>query len=282
MNIEQALAETQLLRVTNLSSAILSVYIDSASELPQVRAQSKPDPFAIISVGKTNQQTAALRRTDAPVWEQGFTFLVANPANDTLQIKLVDQKTEKELGHFAYIMSSLLTKPDLQVVSQPFQLQKAGPTSKIIMSMALKILTRPSNQPIEPAAGEPAIQRQLSQTSQSSVQRQSSQVKRQPSQVSQSDVSEVKSIKLADFPTKLAEFPDEVEQIVDKTASDVTEFISNEAANILGEDTTNQLRKRQLSTQLSGNSSHGLGRIQMSMHYSVDRQRLSVTVHKIM
>lgn len=44
----QALAETQRLRVTNLASAILSVYIDSASDLPQARSQSKPDPFAIV------------------------------------------------------------------------------------------------------------------------------------------------------------------------------------------------------------------------------------------
>lgn len=270
------------MRVTNLSSAVLSVYLDSASDLPQVRAQSKPDPFAILSVGKTNKQTAALRRTDAPVWEQGFTFLVANPANDTLQIKLVDQKTEKDLGYFNYVMSNLLTKPDLQVVSQPFQLQKAGPTSKITMSLALKIFTRSSNQQSESAAGEPAIQRQLSTTSQSHMQRQPSQVQRQPSQISQVDISEAKTVKLADFPTKLAEFPDELEQIVDKTASNVTEFISNEAASVLNEEPSHQLRKRQLSTQSSGNSSHGLGRIQISMHYSVDRQRLSVTVHKIM
>lgn len=46
--INQALVETQRLRVTNLASAILSVYIDSATDLPQMRAQSKPDPFAIV------------------------------------------------------------------------------------------------------------------------------------------------------------------------------------------------------------------------------------------
>lgn len=276
------------MRVTNLGSAVLSVYLDSASELPQVRAQSKPDPFAILSVGKSKNthQTAALRRTDVPVWEQGFTFIVPNPANDTLQVKIVDQKTEKELGHFSYVLSTLLTKNDLQVVSQPFQLQKSGPTSKITMSLALKILTRPSNQPSEPAAGDWApMQRQSSQSSQSQVQRQSSQlasqVQRQPSQVSQSDISEVKNVNLADFPTKFADITDEVEQDVEKSASALTEFISNEAAGVLNEDTSSPLRKRQLSTQ-SSSSLHGLGSIQISMHYSVDRQRLSVTVHKIM
>lgn len=253
------------MRVTNLASAVLSVYLDSASELPQARVQSKPDPFAILSVGKTNQQTAAFRRTDAPVWEQGFTFLVANPANDTLQIKIVDQKTEKDLGQFSYILSTLLTKPNLEIVSQPFQLQRSGATSKVIMSLALKILKKPLNVSTDPLVrGEaPMIQRQPSQMSQ------------------QIDFSEVKSVKLAEFPPKFDEIQSQVDGTVDQVmdaTSNVTEFISNEAANVLND--ASQLRRRQWSTQ-SSISSHGLGRIQITLQYSVQRQRLSVTVHKI-
>ncbi|XP_031626482.1 extended synaptotagmin-2 isoform X3 [Contarinia nasturtii] len=267
-DLHSALAETQLLRVTNLASAVLSVYIDSASDLPQARVQSKPDPFAILSVGKTNQQTAALRRTDAPVWEQGFTFLVANPANGTLLIKIVDQKTEKDLGQFTYILSTLLTKPNLELVSQPFQLQKSGATAKVVISLALKILKKPLNQSSEPVTrGEAPM------------------IQRQPSQMSQTqEVSEVKNVKLAEFPPKLAEIPSQVDSAVDEmienAKSNVSEFISNEAANVLNDGPQSQLRRRQWSTQ-SEISSHGLGRIQISLYYSVQRQRLSVTVHKI-
>lgn len=277
----QALVETQLLRVTNLGSAILSVYLDSASDLPQARVQSKPDPFAILSVGKISRQTGALRRTDQPVWEQGFTFLVGNPENDTLQVKIIDQKTEKELGQFTYILSTLLNKNDLQVVSQPFQLHKSGPNSKITMSLALKILKRSANEP----ADTPMVQRQGSQ--ESTIQRQASKtsmIQRQPSQASQKDVAEVKNVKLAEFP-KVAEVVSElgsgVEQIVEKAASSVTEFISNEAAYLQKDEPTSELRRRPLSAQ-SAVSSYGLGRIQIGLQYSVDRQRLSVTVHKIM
>lgn len=269
------------MRVTNLGSAILSVYLDSASDLPQARVQSKPDPFAILSVGKISRQTGALRRTDQPVWEQGFTFLVGNPENDTLQVKIIDQKTEKELGQFTYILSTLLNKNDLQVVSQPFQLHKSGPNSKITMSLALKILKRSANEP----ADTPMVQRQGSQ--ESTIQRQASKtsmIQRQPSQASQKDVAEVKNVKLAEFP-KVAEVVSElgsgVEQIVEKAASSVTEFISNEAAHLQKDEPTSELRRRPLSAQ-SAVSSYGLGRIQISLQYSVDRQRLSVTVHKIM
>lgn len=288
------------MRVTNLGTAILSVFLDSASDLPQARVQSKPDPFAILSVGKTSRQTAALRRTDAPVWEQGFTFLVniaewfvilrsyqpiiplccvlqvGNPENDTLQVKIIDQKTEKDLGQFTYILSTLLTKNDLQVVSQPFQLQKSGPNSKVIMSMALKILKKSANEPREPVSDGPIFNRQASQASM---------IQRQASQASQSDIPEVKNVKLAEFP-KVAEVPSEsssgVETIIEKAvASGVSEFISNEAANVQKDDPPqSELRRRQLSTE-SSVSGHGLGRIQITLQYSVQRQRLSVTVHRI-
>lgn len=244
------------MRVTNLASAILSVYIDSASDLPAARVQSKPDPYAILSVGKTNKQTAALRRTDLPVWEQGFTFLVGNPENDTLQIRIVDQKTDKDLGHFTYILSTLLTKTGLQVVSQPFQLQKSGATSKVTMSLALKILKSPDNQTAD-AIETPTIQRQASMAS----------------QASQIDIAEQKVVKLAEMPTKLTELPSESFEAVEDTATATTALLLNEAANTIND-------QNQWSNQ-SSSSFSGLGRISITLQYSVQRQRLSVTVHKI-
>lgn len=62
----------------------------------------------VLSVGKKTEQTAVQMRTDSPVWEQGFTFLVGNPDNDTLQLKLYDQKTNNEIGKFTFILSNLM------------------------------------------------------------------------------------------------------------------------------------------------------------------------------
>lgn len=262
----QALNETQLLRVSTLASSILSVYIDSASDLPQARVQSKPDPYAILSVGKVIKQTAAFKRTDVPVWEQGFTFLVGNPENDTLQIRIVDQKTGKDLGQFTYILNILLTKNGLQAVSQPFQLQKSGPTSKITMSLALKILKAPENAINDTVlVGEtPAIRRQTSQAS----------------QASQGDLAEQKNLKLAEFPPQLAEMP--AETLIEKSIT--ADFLSNEAGNQPSEvphhSLHHQLSQRQAST-LSTSSLHGRGRILIGLQYSTQRQRLSVTVHKV-
>lgn len=81
-------------------------------------------------------------RDSSPVWEIGFSFLVANPDNDTLQLKIIDQKTTNELGKFTFILSHLMEKKNMEILTQPFQLQKSGPESKLFMALSLRILKR--------------------------------------------------------------------------------------------------------------------------------------------
>lgn len=167
-DLQAALLETQLLKVASMSSALLTVFIDSCKNLKQARVHSKPDPYLVCSVGKQKQQTAMIMRDDSPVWEQGFTFLVNNPENDTMQIKIFDQKTGSEIGQFGYVIAALLNKKNMEVVSQPFQIQKSGPESKIIMSLSLRILKK--SEQIEDADNSESLNNpQLSRSS--SVQR---------------------------------------------------------------------------------------------------------------
>lgn len=49
---------------------------------------AQPDPMFQISVAKTTHQSNIQYRTDSPVYEQGFTFLVNNPEVDTLHLKV--------------------------------------------------------------------------------------------------------------------------------------------------------------------------------------------------
>lgn len=78
-------------------------------------------------------------RTGDPVWEQGFTFLVANPESDTLYLNILDQKTGQELGNLVYNLSALADKKDLEVRQQPFAFSRSGPDSKVILSMHLRV-----------------------------------------------------------------------------------------------------------------------------------------------
>lgn len=155
--------------MSKMSSAVLCVYLDSASDLPQIHADDKPDPFAKLTVSNTERLTSVKKETDTPVWEQGFTFLVANPEHDTLQIQIIGQTSSKKcgesLGQFVYNISNLLTQNDLKHVLQAFQLRKSGTSSKVKLSMALKILRRFGTQSLQPISFDQTskLQKELSQ-----------------------------------------------------------------------------------------------------------------------
>ncbi|XP_059621381.1 extended synaptotagmin-2 isoform X2 [Phlebotomus argentipes] len=256
-DLSAALVETQLLRVTSMSTALLTIFIDSAKNLPQARPQSKPDPFLMVNVGKKQEQTAAQMRTDAPVWEQGFTFLVSNPENDSVQLRIMDQKTEKELGKLAYPLSSLLAKANMDVISEPFNLQKSGPIAKIILSMSLRILRNAPNTEDEV---ESTGSDDLSHTN--SVK--SAQLSKQDSRLSVGTSG--------DAPSSVQEEPSAVSS---------TATVSSATPPATPEYRESTLIHRTASTTSSGGVA-GLGRIQLTLRYSVTRQRLIVIVHKIM
>lgn len=78
-------------------------------------------------------------RTIHPVWEQGYTFLISHPENQSLYLSIMDQKTSSEIGQLTYKINSLCTKPYLEISKEPFALLKSGPESKIIWSMHLRV-----------------------------------------------------------------------------------------------------------------------------------------------
>lgn len=235
------------------------------SSSQQARAQSKPDPMLSLSVGGKTETTAVQMRTDSPVWEQGFTFLVGNPDNDTLQLKIVDQKTSNELGKFTYILSHLMEKKNLEVITQPFQLQKSGPESKILMALSLRVLKRGSvgdaetdsegKTPVkEESAGipekvnpdeppKPPVRKQESKNSQSST----------------------------------VESPDPVEEVVQAASSPDLAASPPSPTSSRGSDKTSIDREPSVHSL----SDPGLGSMFLTLQYNVQRQRLSVIIHKI-
>lgn len=67
-DLKSALAETQMLRVTDMSTGLLTVFIDSARNLPHARSNANPDSYLTLAVGKKTEQTGVQMRTDSPVW----------------------------------------------------------------------------------------------------------------------------------------------------------------------------------------------------------------------
>lgn len=100
---------------------------------------TKPDPYATLRVGGSTKETEHKMRTIHPVWEQGYTFLVANPENDTFYLTVIDKKTNSEIGQFTFKIKNLSDKTNLEIIKQPFSLLKSGPESKVVLSMHLRV-----------------------------------------------------------------------------------------------------------------------------------------------
>uniref|UniRef100_A0A673LED7 Extended synaptotagmin-2-A-like n=1 Tax=Sinocyclocheilus rhinocerous TaxID=307959 RepID=A0A673LED7_9TELE len=132
----------------NLSSALLVVYLDSASNLPvrtRVRSQSgkkvsiDPNPFVKLTVGQKMYTSKVRFKTSEPLWEEAFHFLINNPRTQELEIEVRDSKHKCSLGSVRVAVASLLKEADM-TLNQQFPLQNSGPSSTLKLKMALRVL----------------------------------------------------------------------------------------------------------------------------------------------
>lgn len=264
-DLQVAIEETQLLRVNSMSTAVLTVFIDSAKNLPHPRQQSNPDPYLIVSVGKHEERTAVQMRNDQPVWEQGYTFLVSNPENDTIQFKIYDQKTTQNLGTLTYILSALLQRDGMDIRSQPFQLQNSGPDSRLLMSLSLRILKHYQAETVDEVSSSDAVSAALTR---------GGSIKQQPSQPDTTANAYKKQDSRISTTSSLADAGASIEEEL-FTASTKT------GLNASPSSTEDQTLFHRTPSTTSSAGSDGLGRIQLSLRFNMQRQRLVIIIHKI-
>lgn len=210
----------------------------------------------MLSVGKKTEQTSVLMRTDAPVWEQGYTFLVPNPENDTLQMKIIDQKTTNEIGKFTYIIAHLMDKPNMEIVNQPFQLQKSGPESKIVMALSLRILKR--SQPVldDETDNKDSLEDAKEEAPKSPLKKQDSRISR----TSVNAASDAGSVE---------------EPLVPSSVSSNLAVPPSPTASRSSEKSASSLERTQSVKSFTGEVG-SLGAINMTIQYSIQRQRLII------
>ncbi|XP_041974230.1 NAD(P) transhydrogenase, mitochondrial [Aricia agestis] len=270
-DLDHARRETQLIKNAELSSAVLSVYIDSCKNLPNARAQSRPDPYLTVTVGKKTENTAVQLRTDSPVYEIGYSFLVQNPEIDVLDIKVLDQKTGSQLGQLTYGITALLRQNALAMFNQPISLQKSGPESKIIIALQLKILKEAIKE--EDYEEEPEVE-----------------AKPLFPPLPPQETTDAPTAPLAET-TKPSSVPDpqqppETPSIVDTTPEKdvpVEQIIKEEVTEQESQvkpDSPKLVHRTSSITTSAGEA--GLGRILLSFRYSMQNQTLYMVVHKIM
>ncbi|XP_026169726.1 extended synaptotagmin-2-A isoform X1 [Mastacembelus armatus] len=144
-----------------LSSALLIVFLDSARNLPRnplefnqvglkpasvskaiksgKKVTSDPNPFVQFRVGHKSFESKTKYKTNEPVWEEAFTFLIHNPKTQELEVEVKDQKHDCSLGTLKMPLSRLL-EADKMTLNKHFPLKSSGPSCTLKMKMALKVL----------------------------------------------------------------------------------------------------------------------------------------------
>uniref|UniRef100_A0A3P8X363 Extended synaptotagmin 2 n=1 Tax=Cynoglossus semilaevis TaxID=244447 RepID=A0A3P8X363_CYNSE len=143
-----------------LSSALLVVFLDSARNLPRnplefnqsglrrasvnkavksgKKLTSDPSPLVQFRVGHKSFESKTRYKTNEPVWEEAFTFLVHNPKTQELEVEVKDEKHECSLGTLTLPLSHLLEAEGM-TLHQRFPLKNSGPSCTIKMKMALRV-----------------------------------------------------------------------------------------------------------------------------------------------
>uniref|UniRef100_A0A671Z2A6 Extended synaptotagmin 2 n=1 Tax=Sparus aurata TaxID=8175 RepID=A0A671Z2A6_SPAAU len=148
-----------------LSSALLVVFLDSARNLPRnplefnqaglkkasiskaiksgKKVTSDPSPFVQFTVGHKSFDSKIRYKTNEPVWEEAFTFLIHNPKTQELEVEVKDDKHECTLGTLTLPLSRLLEAEDM-TLNQRFPMKNSGPSCTLKMKMALRVGGRPA------------------------------------------------------------------------------------------------------------------------------------------
>ncbi|XP_037075019.1 extended synaptotagmin-2-like, partial [Pollicipes pollicipes] len=155
---------------SGLHSAVLTVFVDSAKQLPMASRTVEPNPLVRLAVGNQKEVTSCKYRTLDPVWRRGFSFLVKNPLTQTMTLEVEDQSSGKSLGMLQLEVKDLLRQPELEVSEHPYKLHESGRHSMVVLSIQLRVLTHdkvaaqddeariPSAMPQRPVAPEPPRQ----------------------------------------------------------------------------------------------------------------------------
>uniref|UniRef100_A0A8C5ATJ4 Extended synaptotagmin-like protein 2a n=1 Tax=Gadus morhua TaxID=8049 RepID=A0A8C5ATJ4_GADMO len=123
------------------SSAVLVVFLDSARNLPSgKKVSSDPNPFIQFRVGHKSFDSKIRYKTNSPVWEEAFTFLIHNPRAQELEVEVKDEKHSCTLGMLVLPLSRLLAAPEM-TLNEAFPLKNSGPGCSVRMKAALRVLS---------------------------------------------------------------------------------------------------------------------------------------------
>jgi hypothetical protein len=109
----------------------LLVRVVEARGLPGVHLNGSSDPFVKLKLGKRRAKTAVVKRSLAPAWDEEFSFLVGDVAEELVVSVLNEDKYFSNLlGLVRLPLSQVMETDDLSLGTQWYQLQPKSKKSK--------------------------------------------------------------------------------------------------------------------------------------------------------
>lgn len=120
------------------SAAVLFVYMERAHGLPLKKSGKEPKVGADVLLKNVSQRTKVCERSTSPRWEEAFHYLVHDPTDESLIVKL-SHSWGQALGSLTLPLREVLMEPGL-VLDRWFNLEGALPESQILMRVTLRVL----------------------------------------------------------------------------------------------------------------------------------------------
>ncbi|XP_029578399.1 extended synaptotagmin-1 isoform X1 [Salmo trutta] len=136
--ILQFQAEQQYQNKAVPSAAVLFVYVERAHSLPLKKNGKEPKVGAEILLKAMSYKTKVCERSTSPRWDEAFHFLVRDPKEELLIVKL-SHSWGQALGTVVLPLREVLSEQGL-VLDRWLSLDGALPESQILLRATLKIL----------------------------------------------------------------------------------------------------------------------------------------------
>ncbi|KAF3696882.1 Extended synaptotagmin-1 [Channa argus] len=120
------------------SAGVLFVYVERAHGLTLKKNGKEPKVGAEIILKGISYKTKVCERSTSPRWDEAFHFLVREPRDEILTVKL-SHSWGQALGSLTLPLKEVLAEPDL-VLDRWLNLDGALPESQILLRATLKIL----------------------------------------------------------------------------------------------------------------------------------------------
>ncbi|KAF7221919.1 transcript variant X1, partial [Nothobranchius furzeri] len=121
------------------------------------KVTSEPSPFVQFTVGHKTLVSKTKYKTNEPLWEETFTFLIHNPKIQNLEIEVKDEKHECSLGTITQPLKELLGAENM-TLSQRFPIKNSGPNCSLKMKMALRVLYLGKDTSVPPNSAPSSVQ----------------------------------------------------------------------------------------------------------------------------